>query len=288
MIRLLIIPGGGVFGCIPAYFLKHVDVSKADVYGGTSVGSQLACMYARGMSGDTVFDHFTALCPDIFHRSIWRRLTRFGIKRPLYSDKNLEGALRYLLDVPFMDLRPVFVPAYYWPLQKTKVFDSVDDMDDHLPAWEVVRASSAAPYYFPPYKGFLDGGWWCNNPALATAVGVYRKMGIPFSEMKILVVGTGHRAVALTDSEIREMEGDMEKWGALDLVGPVLDSITLSNEQGVSAYCESIGFGGYRIFDPFDIGDRTMVDAKEVPKILEDCRRYKEDFLEVWKWFMED
>lgn len=59
------------------------------------------------------------------------------------------------------------------------------------PVWESLLASSAAPYYFPPFENkFLDGGLMANNPTLPAIAEVCRK-----EEHKkigfVLSIGTG-------------------------------------------------------------------------------------------------
>ena len=61
--------------------------------------------------------------------------------------------------------------------------------------WEVARASSAAPYYFEPFKGrLIDGGVMANNPTLDSLTEILRQGEWEGKRVKIglvLSIGTG-------------------------------------------------------------------------------------------------
>ena len=76
--------------------------------------------------------------------------------------------------------------------------------DWKLPAHEVALSSASAPVYFPPnnfsyenehgkgtYINMIDGGIFANNPALIGIFEATDKLGVPFSDIKLLSLGTG-------------------------------------------------------------------------------------------------
>ena len=75
-IKLCIISGGGIFGCLPIHFLSMLpsnqqNLEKISVIGGTSVGSILACGLATGKT----FGEIDTVFRQLRHRNLRNHLT---------------------------------------------------------------------------------------------------------------------------------------------------------------------------------------------------------------------
>jgi hypothetical protein len=109
-----------------------------------------------------------------------------------------------------------------WPLSNNpdaKYNDPTrSDCNLNFPLWQLVRASTAAPTYFPPQvikfgedsRVFVDGGvTMYNNPAfqlfLMATLGAYR-LGWPTGENNMLLVSVGTGTAAKADDTLRPDE----------------------------------------------------------------------------------
>ena len=283
--KILVICGGGVFGIIPAYFLSKVHAGKMfqwDGFAGTSVGSELVLAYAYGRTPDFVYDLFLESFDKIFTRSWLSYVNPWG---PKYSDKELNKILKQLIPeyVNFKDIhKPVIVPAYNFKHGRPKIFDNIiEDKDFYMKAWEVARASSAAPTYFTPYDKYIDGGIVANNATVVAAWAFHNKLGIPFSEMEILTIGTGRQ-----EHEVFDMEA-VKKWSSLKWLGPMLDMLTLGNEQMWDFGADELGLKKYVYFNPLKLDARWHLDETDcIPNILFECDGFMQDFEEVYEEFV--
>ncbi|HNY39954.1 MAG TPA: patatin-like phospholipase family protein, partial [Bryobacteraceae bacterium] len=67
--------------------------------------------------------------------------------------------------------------------------------DQKVSAWKVARATSAAPTYFPSFRGvdglrLIDGGVWANNPTMVALVEAFGTLHVPLASIRILSLGT--------------------------------------------------------------------------------------------------
>jgi len=283
--KILVICGGGVFGIIPAYLLSKVHTGKMfqwDAFAGTSVGSELVLSYAYGRTPEFVYDLFMRSFDDIFDKPWYRSLYPWGSK---YPDKELNKSLQELIPeyVRFMDIKkPVIVPTYNFKHGKPKVFDNIiEDKDFYMKAWEVARASSAAPTYFPPYLNYIDGGIVANNATVVTAWALHNKLGIPYSEMEILTIGTGQQ-----EHEILDMEA-VKSWSSLKWLDPMLDMLTLGNEQMWDFGADELGLKKYVFFNPIKLdGSWKLDETSIIPEIITECDGWMEEFEHVYGEFV--
>jgi hypothetical protein len=194
--RLLALDGGGIRGLITIEILaaieKAVGVPLADYFdyvAGTSTGAILASCISLGMSVDEIRRFYVEAGAIMFEgASLFRR----HLHR--YTDERLSSTLRQLFAAPdgkgdlllgspelktllLLVLRNATTDSP-WPLSNNPAatFNQrpLDDCNLDLPLWKLVRASTAAPTYFPPEKIrlgardflFVDGGITpYNNPA---------------------------------------------------------------------------------------------------------------------------
>lgn len=236
--RILSLDGGGLRGVLTLGMLREIETVLRERHGndlnfrlcdyfdliaGTSTGAIIAAGLALGMSVDEVHGHYMALGKFVFKRS----LLRWGALRAKFDSDKVKEALigvfgERRLDSPDFRTGLLVVSKRLdtgstWPLTnnpRARYFragtQATTIPNAEYPLWQVVRASTAAPYFFDPetlnigrgagglkgVKGdFVDGGVSPhNNPALqalmvATMDG-YR-FGWPTGEQQLLVVSVG-------------------------------------------------------------------------------------------------
>ena len=231
--RLLALDGGGIRGLITVEILARIeamlreesgnpDLVLADYFdyiAGTSTGAIIATCLSLGMPVAKVRKFYIANGDAMFDKSLLLR--RFRYK---YEDDKLAAMLQQVireesgeLTNPVLGseaLRTLLLvimrnattdspwPVSNNPYAKFNARDR-DDCNLHIPLWQLVRASTAAPVYFPPEEVrvgkhpflFVDGGVTTyNNPAfllfLMATMGAYR-LGWPVGPEKMLLVSIG-------------------------------------------------------------------------------------------------
>jgi len=231
--QILALDGGGFRGFFTAVILAIWEsqlgrpiASFFDLLVGTSTGGILALALAAGRPAAELVDFYVEDGRHIFpaQRSWWRRWAslRHWIAAK-YDPAALEAALkRRLGDITTLgDLAaPVVVPAYnlqdgkHWYF-KTPHF-SGNTVDRLRPLWEVARATSAAPTYFPVFESsnhelFVDGGVLANNPALVGYFEVLLNFPAHASQVRILNIGTEGGECQLPRARLRR--GGILQWG---------------------------------------------------------------------------
>jgi predicted acylesterase/phospholipase RssA len=235
--RMLGLDGGGIRGVITLQILRRLEELLGQHYGtgtefrlchffdyigGTSTGAIIASALARGLSVGEVSKFYEDFGAQIFTRRHW------GAWNSLYQNGPLERRLKEVYS-PEATLEPEYLKTLLlvvmrnattdslWPLNSNPFarYNDLNRPDCNLliPLWRVVRASTAAPVYFPPEViewdpkdprksfVFVDGGTTsCNNPAflmVRQATEPRYKLGWERGERKLLVVsvGTGENPV---------------------------------------------------------------------------------------------
>ena len=142
-------------------------------------------------------------------------------------------------DVRLKDaIKPVLIPSYDIEKQIPIFFKSekarVDPAYD-FPMREVVRATSAAPTYFPPekidtgdplnYYALVDGGIVAGNPALC-AYAEAMKMGKAADDVLVVSLGTGEfrRPIKYADAI---------NWGQLEWAQPIIGIVLQGSNSTV-------------------------------------------------------
>jgi hypothetical protein len=237
--KLLAIDGGGIRGILSLMILEEIekmlirksgreDYKLADYFdyvAGTSTGGIIAAGIAIGMSVRQILDFYLSSGGAMFDKAnIIRRLQYQYISEPLALKlKEVFGA-ETTLGAPELETLLLLVMRNAmtdspWPISNNP-FAKYNDVKHSacnllLPLWQLVRASTAAPTYFPPEVIicgdkpfiFVDGGiTMYNNPAfqmflMATVdqywVNAPANMGAwktGTDEMLIISVGTGTSA----------------------------------------------------------------------------------------------
>ena len=196
--RLLSLDGGGIRGLIEAEVLMEIETQLQHLtgkdrplcehfhlIGGTSTGAILAASLAMGLRAADLRDFYLKLGKQIFTPEFF--ITRFWHK---YPNKPLEKALKDVLGENTIlgdsRLRTLLLIVsknvtlgstwFFTNNPKGKFFSQ----NRGLPLWQIVRASTAAPTYFPPQTiniangpttthayEFVDGGVSTyNNPSM--------------------------------------------------------------------------------------------------------------------------
>ena len=242
--RLLALDGGGIRGMISVEILAAIeallqkrlgrgdDFVLADYFdyiAGTSTGAIIATCLALGMRVDDLRTFYIESGPAMFNRAGLFRKLHFKfedeplvekLKEVIGGDTKLgSDKLRTLL---MMVLRNATTDSP-WPLSnnpaaKYCAIDN-DECNLNLPLWQLVRASTAAPTFFPPEVIaigrqrfiFVDGGMTMyNNPAfqlfLMATVEPYN-LGWEAGRDKMLLVslGTGTSPEANEDLQPGQM-----------------------------------------------------------------------------------
>ncbi|MEL6979325.1 MAG: patatin-like phospholipase family protein [Pseudomonadota bacterium] len=238
--RILALDGGGVRGMITVAFLARIEATLReetgrpdyvlsdyfDLIGGTSVGSLLATMLSLGMEMREVEEKFRAWAPEIFKG----RLSMLGIKRfdgrslvqkiQMVTGEETLGSTRLHTGLAIVAKRvDTGSPWVMINNPRMKFFDDREGPEGwignrHYKLWSILRASTAAPFYFRPTRiaihndterkddngVFVDGGVSPhNNPALQ----LFLMAGLPSyglewsrtpQDLSIISVGAGtHR-----------------------------------------------------------------------------------------------
>ncbi|HHG2223889.1 patatin-like phospholipase family protein [Synechococcus sp. WH 5701] len=260
--KILACDGGGIRGLISVEILARLehdlqqslgqpDLLLGDYFDficGTSTGGIIAACLSSGMSMSQVRDFYVNNGASMFERAKWyMKLHQNYEAEPLalllqqaltcqlngpgsifnesappveLGDPRLRGLLMLVLrnhstDSPW--------PVCNNPLAKYNQLDR-KDCNLHLPLWQLVRASTAAPTFFPPemvsfapgtdreYQFvFVDGGITTyNNPAylafqMATAKPYHINWKTGVDQLLIVSVGTGNAPAARPDLRPEEL-----------------------------------------------------------------------------------
>ncbi|UCF94897.1 MAG: patatin-like phospholipase family protein, partial [Desulfobacterales bacterium] len=197
--KILALDGGGIRGMIAVEILAGIedllrrelkagpDFVLADYFdfvAGTSTGAIIATCIALGMSVDTIRQFYLESGREMFDKAFL--LKRFRYK---YEDEKLSKKLKEVIGpettLGSSDLKTLLMMVMRnattdspWPVSNNPYAKYNDrsraDCNLKLPLWQLVRASTAAPVYFPPESVaigqnqfvFVDGGVTTyNNPA---------------------------------------------------------------------------------------------------------------------------
>lgn len=177
--------GGGVRGAVTIEILDRLIPIEYDMVAGTSTGGILAAGLGAGVTVPELRDLYADMSKEIFSRPWWRR----GLFTTKYSSGPRERILRKVFGERSLmsSDRPTMLIAYDLLNRSPRIFKS---WKDEVSCIEACMATSAAPTYFPDYKGFIDGGIFANNPSMCLFAEMMKKW--PDDEIRIVSVGTGY------------------------------------------------------------------------------------------------
>jgi len=257
--KILACDGGGILGLMSVEILAKLeadlrtrfakpDLVLADYFDfvcGTSTGAIIASCISAGMSMDVIRSFYTASGQQMFDRaSVLKRLKYSYNDEPLATKlrEELDNALHHtasaaapnatlgdanLRTLLMMVMRNVTTDSP-WPVSNNPLAKynntARHDCNLKLPLWQLVRASTAAPTFFPPevvtfgedkakqYQFiFVDGGVTTyNNPAFLAfqmVTAAPYKISWPTGDDKLLIVsiGTGSTAKARPDVDADDL-----------------------------------------------------------------------------------
>lgn len=222
--NILSIDGGGVRGIVPLTVLKRLENEVGpltDIFqyaAGTSTGSIIAtgltCPAADRRPKFTavqMFDNFKDSVGSVFQRTYFQAFSSaFGLRTALYQPTGLEKVLQDTLGDALLReaLVPLVIPSTLLKRESSYLFTSYNPSNRDLMMRQAVRASAAAPTYFPSYTiklggvdyDFADGGIWANNPSLCAYFEA--KKQIPSTQpIFVVLLGTGAPQNSIPESE---------------------------------------------------------------------------------------
>ena len=317
---LLSVDGGGVRGRIAASFLCNLERKLGkplfevfDGFAGTSAGAMIVGQLASGMRAqnicDEVFSHDTL--ESIFDRTWTSYVPLFGKLSQKYNGEKKRDTIDRFLD-PSTRLRDldkkILVPTFNWTRRTPVLFHNFSS--EGMPVArlnDVLDASSAAPYYFPPLPIYLshprfdipsplddddkgaegqgyydhlprmsvpqsgdwysDGGVSTNTPCITLYALARREW--PDDDIRILSVGTGFEMVGEVDVGERG-----PRWGALDLLrGGVFGSLLSAPNQVNSLDSQLLMGGKHYLRVDGQLPDDVPADLDHLS--IEHCRNLK-------------
>ena len=233
--RILSLDGGGIRGILTLEILLQVEMilGKAlgrdgsfrlcqffDYIGGTSTGAIIAAGLARGMSVTELLDFYEKTGPAMFDRqSLLKRWHAMYKSAPLQAELQKKFGVDTTLEPEHLECLLLVVTRNSstdspWPVSSNPAAKYNDtrrpDCNLKIPLWQLVRASTAAPVFFPPEvvqwdpddeeKAFIfvDGGMTpYNNPAfllyrMATAPAYRLDWATGEDKLLIISLGTGY------------------------------------------------------------------------------------------------
>ncbi len=235
MKRLLALDGGGIRGIFSLEILARIesllrensgnkDLILADYFdyiAGTSTGAIIATCLSWGMTVADVQELYLThavemFTPARFYRRFWNKFDAGAITNMLKMVFSEDGEGKVPATLATRKLRTLLTLVMRnhstgspWPVSNNPAakFNDVSQpgCNLHLPLWQLVRASTAAPVYFPPetidlggkLQVFVDGGISpYNNPALllylmATLPSYNLKWETGIDKLLLVSVGTG-------------------------------------------------------------------------------------------------
>lgn len=247
--QLLALDGGGVRGAISVAFIERIEAickersgrgeafrlsDHFDLIGGTSTGAIIGTALALGLRASEVKDLYLRLAPRVFRRSRWRLSLVQTIFDATVLQREIAGIVGdRRLDTPDLRTNLAIVMKRMdtggtWIITNCPHAKFWDDPADgsyignkHFRLASLVRASTAAPYFFAPEEVsvmdgrppgvFLDGGLTPhNNPSLALlqvatipAYGFHWPVGA--DKLHIVSVGTGSHRLCIGRTAARRM-----------------------------------------------------------------------------------
>ncbi len=281
--KMLALDGGGIRGVLTLSFLKAIEQQVGrplceyfDYIAGTSTGAIIAAGLARGMSVDDLIGFYRSTGTAMFQST--RFLERLN---SLYRNGPLEQQLKQVFGEA-TDLKPEHLKTLLlvvtrnvttdspWPISSNPEarYNAMSRSDCNLciPLWKLVRASTAAPIYFPPEViqvdpndprktfVFVDGGVTpYNNPAFVLyrfATDPSYRLNWPTGEQHLLLVSVGTGAAATAGATADAPDSNMLSTG-LTVPGALMYGTLV--DQDIN--CRAVGRCTYG-----DVIDRELAD----------------------------
>lgn len=247
--RILALDGGGIRGIISIEILGRIEQLLREYYqnptfvladyfdfiAGTSTGAIIGAGLAMGMDIAAVRDFYIKSGKDMFDRaSFWTRVgSLFGYK---YNDRKLAQKLQEVFGqettLGSEKLRTLLMIITHnaktdspWPITNNPLakYNNLETMGKHsnlhLPLWQLIRASAAAPFYFPPEKITIEGQDFIfvdgcitpyNNPSfqafITATLNAYNLNWLTgVTNLLLVSIGTGNKTLNLPGLKLKQM-----------------------------------------------------------------------------------
>lgn len=210
--HILALDGGGIRGLFSAAVLAKLEddlniniVDHFDLILGTSTGGIIAIGLGLGVRPRELVDFYLKKGPAIFPQpSSWAtrkwRFCRWCLKRK-YDNAPLKAALTEVFGDRLLgdSTKRLVIPSYNLGRDEVWLFKTPHHprlrRDWRLPAWQVAMATTAAPTYFPAWRGIegmrlIDGGVWANNPTMVGIIEARSLLRAEFDQIRVLSLGT--------------------------------------------------------------------------------------------------
>jgi len=294
--KILALDGGGIRGVITLGVLKQIEEQLRearggdpdfrlsdffDLVGGTSTGAIIAAGLARGMSVDEI----TSFYHD-FGTKAFERRNLFMRWKSLYGDGELAQTLQQTFGAA-TDLSPEHLRCLLtcvtrnattdsaWPISSNPAAKYNDpgrqDCNLRIQLWKLVRASTAAPVFFPPEViawdrddpaksfVFVDGGTTAyNNPAFLLfkmATEPAYRLGWPRGERNLLIVSVGTGGAPVVGDPAADPDTNLIA-AAANTLSALMSQISV--DQDIS--CRVVGRCTHGGFLDSEIGDLIPMD----------------------------
>ena len=306
--KLLALDGGGIRGVITLEILEEIerllqgklgrddDFVLADYFdyiAGTSTGAIIGSCLALGMRVAEVSRFYEESGPSMFDKA--GLIERF--RRGKFRDEKLAERLREVIQKETCDAQATLGSPRLRTLLMIVLRNATTDSpwlisnnpaakynaatrancNLHIPLWRLIRASTAAPTYFPPEVVsigesefiFVDGGvTMYNNPAfqlfLMATTEAYN-LGWPAGEKEMLLVSIGTGTDPKANANLAPGQMNLI-YNASSI--PAALMYAASNEQDF--LCRV--FGKCLVGDPLDREVHNMIDARDLEKGFPGCK----------------
>ncbi|XP_051141646.1 probable inactive patatin-like protein 9 [Andrographis paniculata] len=266
--RVLSIDGGGTTAAVVCAALVHLehqiqrrtgnsDARIADVFdivAGTGIGALVAALLVADNGSGRPLSSARGAAEFVEARQAELfKVKKFGIyrRRSRFSGRSMDRVLKEAFrrddgeDITLCDTcKPLLIPCFDLNSSAPFVFSRADASDSpsfNFELWKVIRATSATPSMFKPYKLSsvdgktsclaVDGGLVMNNPTAAAVTHVlHNKRDFPsvtgVDDLLVLSIGNGSSISPSTTKLYRS--GDCS---TASVVGIVLDGISETVDQ---------------------------------------------------------
>jgi predicted acylesterase/phospholipase RssA len=302
--RLLALDGGGIRGIITLEILRELERQLAqrlragpefrlcdyfDYVAGTSTGAIIAAGIARGMTIAELLELYQKHGEKLFDKAfVLQRLKNLYRSEPIAEMLREKFGADTTLEPHY--LRCLFAAVTHnlstdspWPVSSNPLAryndSSRPDCNMKIPLWQLVRASTAAPVYFPPEVlrwdpdsadkafVFVDGGLTpYNNPAwllFRMATDPAYRLNWPKGEDKLLLVSVGTGAAAEAGPDAADAHRNL-----LSNLAHIPGGLMYAMQVDQDVNCRVVGRCSHGALIDRELGDLVPRDASGAPVAL--------------------
>ncbi|MBL4852574.1 MAG: patatin-like phospholipase family protein [Gammaproteobacteria bacterium] len=292
MKRILTFDGGGVRGIYSLQILARIEslfrahrknpnlvlADEFDFFSGTSTGAMIAAGLSWGLSVKALEDFYLEQGEVLFARESWNKLWKSKYKetfisdffKALFCEDDTEKTPALLGSNKLKTLLLIVTrnasTGSPWPVTNNPnaMYNQkiLPDCNLNIPLWQLLRASTAAPAYFPPQEIeigdrvdlFLDGAvTQYNNPSMITLLtATLPQYNIGWEtgreNIHLISIGTGKTKTRLTHATA-------QKVNMIDQLGHFIPAILASAIDNQDMMCRVMGDCLYGETIDSEIGD---------------------------------